>query len=252
MRIVEILFSPTGGTARAARILAKALGPIALTVDLTVAVADFSSIALRSDDLCIIAVPAYGGRMPAVAAHRLAELNGCSARAVLMAVYGNRAFDDTLLEMEDVASAAGFLPVAGVGAIAEHSLIRRYGANRPDSRDDADLTAFACDILASLAKDKHELILHGNRPFKVFGGVPAKPYATELCKDCGLCAARCPVKAIDAAAPHQTNTEQCISCMRCVSICPSQARQIDPGIAAILTEKLAAPCAQRKENQLFL
>lgn len=252
MRIVEIIFSPTGGTAKAARLLAQAFGSPITTVDLTDASLDFASISLSAEDLCIIAAPAYGGRIPAAAAQRLAAMKGNSAKAVLMAVYGNRAFDDTLLELQDVSAAAGFVPVAGVGAVAEHSLARQYGAGRPDADDAAQLADFARQIQAQLDQSPAALALPGNRPFKPFGGVPAKPAANEHCTRCGLCAARCPVSAIDPSAPDQTRTDVCISCMRCVMVCPQQARSIQPEIASALAQKLSAVCQGRKANELFL
>ena len=67
------------------------------------------------------AVPSYGGRVPEIAVSRLKQMKGNGARAVLLVVYGNREYEDTLLELSDVMEAAGFSPVAAVAAVAEHS-----------------------------------------------------------------------------------------------------------------------------------
>lgn len=252
MRVVEIIFSPTGGTAKVARLLAQAFDIPITTVDLTDVSLDFAAIPLSAEDLCIIAAPAYGGRIPAAAAQRLAAMKGSGTKAVLVAVYGNRAFDDTLLELQDVSAAAGFVPVAGIGAVAEHSLARQYGAGRPDAADAAQLADFAHQIQAKLDQSPAVLTLPGQRPFKPFGGIPAKPAAHEHCVHCGLCASRCPVGAIDPSAPNQTRSDACISCMRCVMICPQQARSIPPEITAALGQKLSAVCQGRKPVELFL
>ena len=61
----------------------------------------------------------------------LAAVCGCGARAVLMCVYGNRAYEDTLVELADTAEKAGFHVIAAVAAIAEHSVVRRFAAGRP-------------------------------------------------------------------------------------------------------------------------
>ena len=96
-KIYKICFSPTGGTERVAAILAKALASETVSVDLTARDVDFGSVTLGKDDVAMIAVPSYSGRVPAVAAARLAEMHGNGARAILVCVYGNRAYEDTLV-----------------------------------------------------------------------------------------------------------------------------------------------------------
>ena len=130
MKCYEITFSPTGGTQKAADLLTKELSGECTAVDLTKQDADFSAAAFTAEDLAVIAVPSYGGRVPAVAVERLGTLKGNGARAVLVCVYGNRAYEDTLAELEDAAVQAGFRVIAAVAAIAEHSVVRRYAAGR--------------------------------------------------------------------------------------------------------------------------
>ena len=67
------------------------------------------------------------------------RLFAAAARAVLMCVYRNRAYEDTLLELADTAEKAGFHVIAAVAAIAEHSVIREIAAGRPDAADRARL-----------------------------------------------------------------------------------------------------------------
>ena len=111
--IYQLLFSPTGGT----RAVADALCP-GQVIDLCDRDRDFASVTLTADDVAIIAVPSYGGRVPVPAARRLARVQGGGARAVLVCVYGNRAYEDTLAELADLAEAAGFRVAAGVAAVA--------------------------------------------------------------------------------------------------------------------------------------
>ena len=146
MKCYEITFSPTGGTQKAADLLTKELSGECTAVDLTKQDADFSAAAFTAEDLAVIAVPSYGGRVPAVAVERLGTLKGNGARAVLVCVYGNRAYEDTLAELEDAAVQAGFRVIAAVAAIAEHSVVRRYAAGRPDAEDEKQLQAFAAQI----------------------------------------------------------------------------------------------------------
>lgn len=112
MKLYSIVFSPTGGTQKVAALLTKALGGEAAAIDLTDSKQDFSTIGLTQEDVALIAVPSYGGRVPAAAVERLTAMHGQGARAVLVCVYGNRAYEDTLVELEDAAQKAGFRVVA--------------------------------------------------------------------------------------------------------------------------------------------
>ena len=133
MNCVQLIFSPTGGTMRATKAVTDLWGPGVETIDLTdPALADR---AFQREDLVSIAVPSYGGRVPELAAQRLTKMRGNSARCVLCCVYGNRAYEDTLVEMQDIAEKQGFRVFAAVAAIAEHSIIHQYAAGRPDTKD---------------------------------------------------------------------------------------------------------------------
>ena len=157
MSVFEIVFSPTGGTRKVSGLVAGALGKNTVTVDLTDSGLDFSAVSMTEDDVAVISVPAYAGRIPAVVADRLGMVRGNGARAVLVCVYGNRAFEDTLVELEDVAKHAGFRVIAAVAAIAEHSIARQFAAGRPDAQDEAQLAEFAQQIQQKLlAEDASE------------------------------------------------------------------------------------------------
>ena len=80
-------------------------------------------------------MPSYAGRVTAIAAERLRAIHGGGAKCILVCVYGNRAYEDTLVEMEDIARECGFEIVAAVAAIAEHSIMHQYAAGRPDAAD---------------------------------------------------------------------------------------------------------------------
>ena len=141
MNCVQLIFSPTGGTMRAAKAITDPWGPGVETIDLTdPALADR---AFQKEDLVLIAVPSFGGRVPELAAQRLTKMRGNSARCVLCCVYGNRAYEDTLVEMQDIAEKQGFRVFAAVAAIAEHSIMHQYAAGRPDTKDIETLRNFS-------------------------------------------------------------------------------------------------------------
>ena len=191
MSMFEIVFSPTGGTEKVSGLVTGALDGNIVTVDLTDSGLDFHGVSMAKGDVAVISVPSYAGRVPAVAVERLGMVRGNGARAVLVCVYGGRAFEDTLIEREDVAKRAGFRVVAAVSAIAEHSVARQFAAGRPDAQDVAQLSEFAQQIRQKLLDGAaSEPSIPGNRPYKQAGGHSMVPHATEDCVSCGA-ALRC-------------------------------------------------------------
>ena len=253
MHLYEISFSPTGGTQKVADSLAAALSQDIHPIDLTESSTDFRAVTLQDKDTAVIAVPSYGGRVPAPAAERLSHIQANGAKAVLVCVYGNRAYEDTLAEMQDVAKQAGFRVIAGVAAIAEHSIAHQFAAGRPDEQDNAQLRQFAQKIQRKLEEgDCLEPQIPGNRPYKKGGNAGMVPKPTKGCVKCGLCAEKCPVQAIDRADPGKVDKTACISCMRCVSICPHGARRVNGIMLAAVNAMLKKACSQRKNNELYL
>ncbi len=253
MKLYEITFSPTGGTKKAAALLSQNLCGEPAEIDLTDQNMNFETICLEPEAAAVIAVPSYGGRMPAAAAGRLSQIRGNGAKAILLCVYGNRAYEDTLAEMEDVARKAGFTILAAVAAIAEHSIAHQYAAGRPDSRDAEQLAEFAGQIRGKLDSGSiGEPSIPGNRPYKKLGVIQMIPKATDACVSCGLCAKKCPTGAISPGDVRSVDESVCISCMRCTVVCPNAARKVPEEMLAMIGAKLQKVCADRKECELYL
>lgn len=257
-----VFFSPVFHT----RAIARTLGG-KLTAELTLTgspaehdITDFSqaspSLRFGPADLAILAAPVYGGRLPYPAAQRLMLCKGQKTPAVLVVSYGNRAFEDALLEMKDIAEKQGFLPIAAAACVAEHTIAPVYADGRPDAADDSSIAAFAASVKSVL--DNFDpalpsaLSVPGDHPYRVYKGSPLPQSVDENCVKCGLCAQKCPTHAIAEDAPEAVNPDRCISCMRCVSICPQKARHASEAMLRAVTEKLAPVCSGRKENSFFL
>lgn len=110
----------------------------------------YGNYEFQKDDICFISMPSYGGRIPQIAAERLIQMKGNGAKAVLVCVYGNRAYEDTLIELKDKAEEAGFVIY---GAVAEHSIMRKFAAGRPDAGDVEELRAFGKKLREKLEQE---------------------------------------------------------------------------------------------------
>lgn len=254
MKVYNIIFSPTGGTKKAVDELLSEWGDSVTEIDLIKSKEKIQTTEFSKEDVVFVAVPSFGGRVPSYAADVLKTISGNNARAVLVAVYGNRAYDDSLLELKNILEQSGFTCIAAVACNAEHSIMHQYGQGRPDAADIDELRQFSAKLKNAI--DNHtysnSVKVPGNYPYREYGGVPMKPKAGKECSDCGICAAECPVNAIPLDKPSQTDKNKCISCMHCISVCPVQTRSINKVLvntAALAMKKLFA---QRKPNELFL
>lgn len=250
------LFSPTGGTRKAAEIIGRAIDPQAVEIDLSKTQAEGLPLELGHDEVLLAAVPVFGGRVPAIAIERLKGITGHDTPAIPVVVYGNRDYDDALLELKSALESNGFRPVAGIACIAEHSIMHVYATGRPDAADEQVLKQFASQIVDKLKRVKGgipaPIEVKGNPDYKPYNGVPLKPHATRDCNRCGTCAVLCPVGAIPLDNPQKTDTKKCISCMRCIAVCPHQARKVSKLKVALSTRMLKKACEVRKEPELFI
>ena len=247
MNTVEIVFSPTGGTEKVADIICNTWKNNIVKIDLTDYKMEFSQCSINKDDRVLIAMPSFGGRAPTVAIERLKKISGNGALCTLVCVYGNRAFEDTLAEMEDVAKECGFCVNSAIAAVACHSIISHYASNRPDQRDEKQLIEFAQKIANKI---ETMVSIPGNHHYKK-PGAWLVPKATKNCVKCGVCAENCPVQAIDYVS-FKADSKKCIGCMRCVKQCPHDVRKVNSFMVSIAAKAIKKACSIRKENELFI
>lgn len=255
MKVTQIVFSPTGGTQQVVDTITSTWENHVNKIDLTDPKNKYSTLNFSQDDIVVIAVPSYGGRVPALAAERLTKINGNHAQCVIVCVYGNRAYEDTLLELRDLAEQSNFNVAAAVSAIAEHSIMHQYATGRPDQKDKDELKSFSGKILEKIKsgnENMSEFQIPGNRPYKKAGSSSLVPKATDKCVGCGLCAEKCPAQAISKENIKCADSKKCISCMRCVVLCPQSARKVNGAMVSAAALALKKACSVRKNNELYI
>ncbi|HZK09643.1 MAG TPA: 4Fe-4S binding protein [Clostridia bacterium] len=239
-----IYFSPCGGTKKYLEKLMASKEETKVR-DLTYKAQE--RLSLSKEDLLIIAFPVYYGRVPLLFLERLKNLEGSKTPAIILAVYGNRAFDDSLLEIKDFLIKKGFIPYAGAGLIAKHSfgLIQTH---RPHKKDLEEVNDFLIQAIKKKSRAK-AYNFPGNFPYKERGSLSFFPSTTDDCILCKACLRACPAHAIDEKI--NTLSERCILCMACLDVCPMGARVLDQEFDDFIkafSEKLKEP----RKNEFFL
>ena len=250
MKIYRITFSPTGMSRGTAEEILKGYGDEPVWIDLCEE--PTKTIEIEGDSICIFSVPCYGGRIPRTAAERLLKIRGNQTPAIVCVTFGNRAFEDALLELADIVQMQGFSVFAGCGAATEHNIMGTFGAGRPDGADRKAMHHFSCGCIEKFQEGSMTRPdFPGERPYKIWKGMSLPIRVDEsLCRHCGVCAAKCPVHAI--SEENTTDENLCIHCMRCVKICPEKGRYIPEEILDSMQKRMAPVCEERKQNQFYL
>ena len=270
-KIWAVYFSGTGTTRRTVERIA---GGIASQLNLPAESVDFSRPAVRQEtlrfgekDLVVFGTPVYAGRVPNVLLPFLRErVVGGGALAVPVVLFGNRNYDDALIELRNILAADGMHPIAAGAFVGEHSFSRVLGADRPNAEDEALMDEFAArvaELAAGLdAAPVKSVAVRGQEPLRPYytprdrAGNPinilkVKP-KTDLsrCGGCGLCADLCPMGSID---PADVSTVRgiCIKCCACVKGCPTGAKFFDDAGYLYHQHELEAQYARPAENEVF-
>jgi len=203
-------------------------------IDLTSLDAATSQYGEVGNDLAIVGAPVYCGRIPPVAIARLRRIRARRNPAVVVAVYGNREYEDALRELRNVCVEVGFRPIAGGAFVGEHSYSSQdtpIAAGRPDKADLDKADRFGrsvkTKVTAKRAVDDFGLVeVPGSFPYTEehlsHCSSDISPATTEaLCNLCGVCSAVCPTGAIVVGDSVLTDNDECILCTACVKNCPA-------------------------------
>ncbi|MBQ1271433.1 MAG: 4Fe-4S dicluster domain-containing protein [Clostridia bacterium] len=252
-KVTLVYFSATNTGKKGLKAIAQAMGCPVSEIDITAHTFASTTEAFGADELVIFGAPCYGGRIPKVAAERLGTFKGNNTPCVAVITYGNRHYDDSVVEMCDMAKQNGFVPVAAAALIGQHTF-GQIAVGRPNEDDLKEDAGFGAKILASLENGISDITdkVPGNRPYKDGGsGGKFRPSTLDKCVSCGLCAKMCSTGAIGPDFRTIDDTK-CISCFRCIAVCPMKAKaMVNPAYDEFcvgFNEKLSA----RRENEYFI
>lgn len=132
MKVTALYFSATYTTKRVVEAVAAQLSNDIVSYDITNDKAT-DEVTIPAGELLVVGVPVYAGRVPAMAVERLSRFKGEQAPAVVVAVYGNRHYDDAVLELHDIMSECGFR-IVSAGAFVAHTRYSPKWARRVPMR----------------------------------------------------------------------------------------------------------------------
>lgn len=253
-RVFAVYFSPTHGTKGYVEGIAKRIRDDYEVIDLTKPETRGKTYTFTENDLVILGAPVYAGRLPSVPGGIFDKLKGNHTPAVFNVSYGNRDFDDALLEEKEICEANGFKGIAAAAWIAPHTFSDKIAASRPDDEDVHEVDEFTAQIKIILDGDlpEHDLKVPGNHPYKEAKAMPFHPSGKKTCTGCNICVSVCPVGAISAEDPRKTDKTLCIDCLACAKNCPVDARGIFNPMYGMVVKKLESSLIDnRKDAQLF-
>lgn len=255
-KVTAAYFSPTDTTRKTVQAIAGGILPEIENLDLTRPEVRAEHYTFEADEMVVVGAPVYGGRIPLVSYEAIRHLHGKCTPVVIAAVYGNRDFDDALLEMRDLLSAQGFIPVAAGAFIGEHSFGNTVAAGRPDRIDLYKCADFGRQIYfwcKDVTVGQFALKVPGSYPYKTRG--PQSGLVHEIsadCIHCMHCVEVCPTAAISPKSPAIKDMSLCIKCQACAKKCPKGARIVPDNFVENMSKRLMEMCGEaRKDAKLY-
>lgn len=131
-------------------------------------------------------MPVYAGRIPQLCVNYLNKFKGNKTPAIITCVYGNRDYDDALLELRDIVAVNGFQIISAGAFIGQHSIFPPTGNGRPDEIDRNDAITFgqaSMKLLQNISDISQisKIEVKGNYPYKEIKPIPLKPKGSRKC-----------------------------------------------------------------------
>lgn len=258
-----VCFSPTGTTMTVLQGIARGLNQYNTEiVEITTPEARKHTLQTSENELLVVGVPVYMGRVPALITEWLHSIKAKNTPAVLVVVYGNRAYEDALLELSDILIPSGCIPIAGAAFIGEHSF---SGNEFPTAKGRPDLTdLYQAELFGQKIQEKLDSItsvenipameIPGCSPYRWNGKLWDVDFieVCDACAHCGICAERCPTGAIDSENYSVIDQVKCITCCACIKNCSQNARTMKAGLVKDAAIRVHNLNKERKQPEFFL
>ncbi|EOS23590.1 hypothetical protein C806_03112 [Lachnospiraceae bacterium 3-1] len=268
--VQAVFFSPTGTTkyivTEIARQIAEKLNLPFTEHNVTLPKMRQKTLVFGKDQLVIVGIPVYAGRAPnKILPFFQEQLKGNDALAIPIVTFGNRSYDNALIELRNELEHNNFHTIAAAAFATQHAFSEKLAHGRPDSEDIRQMTAFAEQVASKseqIADLPTQILVRGEEPIPAYytpldmDGKPAvflkaKPKTMDTCTDCGICANVCPMGSIDAKQSQEVSGI-CIKCQACVKYCPEHAKYFDDPAFLSHVKMLEHHYTRRAENELFL
>ncbi len=264
--VYAMYFSPTGTTKKVSETIGKTIAGELFaefkTIDFTPPKNREKDYHFTSEDLVVFAVPVYAGRVPNVLLKFMDTIKGETALAVPVVLFGNRNFDNALMELKTILANKNFKVVGAAAFVGEHSFSKILGAGRPDSEDIKIAEGFGKTIAEKIeSRSFEEFYIKGENPSEYYKPLDnegkfidikkVKPKTKESCTYCGICSQVCPMGSIPKENPFEY-TGICIKCGACIKKCPVEAKYYDDEGYLFHKEDLEKTFTRRAEIELFM
>jgi Dissimilatory sulfite reductase (desulfoviridin), alpha and beta subunits len=249
--IKQLYFSPSGTTKKISNLFCLNTQLDTTEIDL-LHDDNLWEVHFGEEDFVVVTLPVFSGRIPSICREILSTMEGNGAKVVAIVVYGNRDYDDALLELVNLLKQQNFNVISAAACIAHHSIFTNVAIGRPDEHDLKKIAEFANRCKEAYKKEvRGELAISGNYPYKEVGASKMKPITDSKCNKCQICVNICPVFAISAANPQITDVDKCISCTACITHCPMKARAFPKELYEVARVPFEEKNAKRKEAEFF-
>jgi ferredoxin len=259
-----VCFSPTGTTKTIIQGIARGINQSTVElIDITTPGARKQQLQTSENELLVVAVPVYMGRVPALLSEWLRGIKARNTPTVYVVVYGNREYDNALLELKDILVKCGCKPIAGAAYIGEHSFhsseLPAASEGRPDASDLNHAELFGRKINEKLLSvssvgNISDINIPGNYPYEGVTKLWDVDFiaVSNECTQCGICAEGCPVGAVDSGKSNLIDTEKCTLCCACIKGCPQNAKTMKPSLMKDAAKRVSEKFKERKEPEFFL
>ncbi len=249
--VTKIYFSPSGTTKQ----VVDQIGSNFTSENETYDLLNFtSSKEFANDEVVIVGMPVFAGRIPKSGRERLEKLKGDNTKAIAIVNYGNAQVGDSLLELVDVLKENGFDVVAAASTVSHHSIFSGVAQGRPDESDIEKINEFSQKCIEKIESDESlESEIPGNKPYTDYKQLPFAISCDEtICAFCYDCVSICPEKAIPDDDPIDTDLDLCSRCTACIHICPEDARMFSGDAFEATKPAFEQANSERKEPEFYL